>query len=303
MPNKIQANKIQVCMLRRLFIAFVACFLALGGQNKSYAESSLLKNGLYKSLGIGAGYYYYGEIDTQGKPVMNLDFGLFNVYGNIGYVASGGFKIDFLLDANIALGQYTGGVLDTSDESKDGKRLVSFMTNSFYHGEFKIGYNFLKPFLVERASLYLQGGLGYYFNRTDLLSMDRLQGYLYIPIQLEGEAELSEKWALNYMGGLNAFILGNHLSTSTKWHYSKNLDVLQSEGFGAKAFIGATYKTRDDKINSFRLVYEYWSVEGSPAVAMSDYTGNPLTKDGKPIALYEPKNSSHILTIQYIWNF
>ena len=168
------------------------------------------------------------------------------------------------------------------------------MQSSFYHGELKVGYNLLKPFLAENASLYLQGGVGYYFNRTDLVAMHRLQGYLYIPIHLEGELALSEKWALNYMGGLNAFILGNHFSS--KGHNSKDLNVLQHEGLGARAFLGATYKTTSDRINSFRLVYEYWSVEGSPSVAMTDYAGNQ-------IALYEPKNSSHILTLQYIWNF
>lgn len=283
---------------------FVICaFLGLGLSN-TYAESILLKNGAYKSLGIGTGYYYYGEVDENGGHIMNLDMALLNIYGNLGYVASGGFKIDFALDANIALGQYTGGVLDVSDEKRDKQRLVSFMMSSFYHAEVKAGYNLLKAFLAENASLYFQAGLGYYFNRTDLLSMDRLQGYLYVPIQLEGEVALSEKWAINYMGGINVFVLGNHLSTSTKWHFSRDLDVLQDEGLGAKAYIGATYKTKHDRVNSFRLVYEYWSLAGSPGVRVTqpdykDKTGATIIRTG----LYEPKNSSHILTLQYLWNF
>lgn len=275
------------------FAKVLAVFYLLGN---AQAEPSLIKEGLYKSLGIGAGYYYYGEVNQQGKHLMHLDFVLFNLNGNIGYVSDSGGRVDFSADANIALGLYTGAVLDTSNEQEHGKFAQGMDGNSFYHLELKGGFDMLRVFgaFGKSASLYALGGLGYYFNNNNINPSYRLQGYLYLPLGIEGEIGLGGRFALNYAGFYHLFILGNHFTS--RGHFSKDLDVLQSEGLGAKAYIGATYKTKHDRINSFRLVYEYWSVAGSPAVAMTDYAGNPT-------ALYEPKNSSHILTLQYLWNF
>lgn len=286
-------------MSRKLFVLpfakILVVFLFLG---LAQAQPSLIKEGLYKSLGIGTGYYYYGEVGQLGEHLMHLDFMLFNVNGNIGYIADSGGRVDFSADANIAFGVYTGRVLDTSNAEENGKFLQSVDGNSFYHLELKGGFDILRAFgafgELRSASLYALGGLGYYFNNNNFNSTYRLQGYLYLPLGLEGEIGLGERFALNYAGFFHLFILGNHFSS--RGHFSKDLDVLQSEGLGAKAYIGATYKTKHDRVNSFRLVYEYWSLAGSPAVAMTDYTG-------KQIALYEPKNSSHILTLQYLWNF
>ena len=286
-------------MSRKLFVLpfakILVVFLFLG---LAQAQPSLIKEGLYKSLGIGTGYYYYGEVGRQGEHLMHLDFMLFNVNGNIGYIADSGGRVDFSADANIAFGVYTGRVLDTSNAEENGKFLQSIDGNSFYHLELKGGFDILRAFgdfgESRSASVYALGGLGYYFNNNNFDADYRLQGYLYLPLGLEGEIGLGERFMLNYAGFFHLFILGNHFTS--RGHFSKDLDVLQSEGLGAKAYIGATYKTKHDRINSFRLVYEYWSLAGSPAVAMTDYTG-------KQVALYEPKNSSHILTLQYLWNF
>lgn len=254
----------------------------------------LLKSGFYKSIAIGAGYYHYGETDYRGKSVMRMDMGLLNVGLNLGY-AKGGGKIDLLADANVAMGVYTGGVLDTSNANKNGERLVMFDTNSFYHLELKGGFNILSTMGLDSA-IYLQGGVGYYFNRNDFTAIERLQGYVYIPLQIEGEAVLSADWVLNVMGGYNFFILGHHHSKLTKSQFSKDLRVRQTHGFGASAYIGATYKTRSGNINAFGLRYEFWSIGASPSVGMIDY-------DGKAVSMYEPDNVSHILTLQYVWRF
>lgn len=254
----------------------------------------LLKSGFYKSIAIGAGYYHYGETDYRGKSVMRMDMGLLNVGLNLGY-AKGGGKIDFLADANVAMGVYTGGVLDTSNADKNGERLVMFDTNSFYHLELKGGFNLLSTTGLDSA-IYLQGGVGYYFNRNDFTAIERLQGYVYVPLQIEGEAILSADWVLNVIGGYNFFILGHHHSKLTKSQFSKDLRVRQTQGFGASAYIGATYKTRSGNINAFGLKYEFWNIGASPSVRMIDYKGNS-------VAMYEPDNVSHILTLQYVWRF
>lgn len=257
--------------------------------------SDLLKSGFYKSIAVGAGYYHYGEVDSQGKFVMQMDMALLNVALNLGYAKSGG-KIDFYADANVAMGAYTGSVLDTRNPDKNGKRLVAFDTNSFYHLVLKGGYDLLAQSGLNSA-LYLQSGVGYYFNRNDFSAIERLQGYLYIPLQVEGEVILSADWALNLMGGYNFFILGHHHSKTTKSQFSKDLRVIQRVGAGANAFIGATYRTASGNINAFGLKYEFWSIGGSPSSEqMTDY-------DGKSTRLYEPDNVSHILTLQYEWRF
>lgn len=254
----------------------------------------LLKSGFYKSIAIGAGYYHYGETDYRGKSVMRMDMGLLNVGLNLGY-AKGGGKIDFLADANVAMGVYTGGVLDTSNANKNGERLVMFDTNSFYHLELKGGFNLLSTTGLDSA-IYLQGGVGYYFNRNNFTAIERLQGYVYVPLQIEGEAILSADWVLNVMGGYNFFILGHHHSKLIKSQFSKDLRVRQTQGFGASAYIGATYKTRSGNINAFGLKYKFWSIGASPSVRAMDYAGNWRN-------MYEPDNVSHILTLQYVWRF
>lgn len=258
------------------------------------SENPLLKSGFYKSIAVGAGYYHYDETNYLGKAVMRMDLALLNIALNLGY-AKGGGKIDFYADANVAMGAYTGSVLDTSDPDKNGKRLVAFDTNSFYNVVLKGGYDLLAQSGIDWA-LYLQSGVGYYFNRNDFSAIERLQGYLYIPLQVEGEVILSANWALNLMGGYNFFILGHHHSKTTKSQFSKDLRVIQRQGAGANAFIGATYRTASGNINAFGLKYEFWSVGGSPSEQMTDYKG-------KSTNLYEPDNVSHILTLQYVWRF
>lgn len=261
-------------------------------------SSDLLKSGFYKSIALGAGYYHYGEVDMRGKFVMRMDMAALNIALNLGY-AKGGGKIDFYADANVAMGAYTGSVLDTSNETKNGKRLVAFDLNSFYNITLKGGYDLLTQSGFDSA-LYLQSGVGYYFNRNDFSAIERLQGYLYIPAQVEGEVILSQNWALNLMGGYNFFIFGHHHSKSTKSQFSKDLRVIQREGAGASAYIGATYRTASGNINAFGLKYEFWSVGGSPSSElMTDYSGDTT----KPIRLYEPDNVSHILALQYAWRF
>lgn len=72
--------------------------------------------------------------------------------------------------------------------------------------------------------------------------------------------------------------------------------MIQWEGAGASAYIGATYRTASGNINAFGLKYEFWSVGGSPSVLMTDY-------NGRNVPIYEPDNVSHILALQYAWRF
>lgn len=281
--------KYRILNFHKMLLIFLLSFSSL------LADSTLFKSGFYTSIAGGVGYYYYGEVNYLNKPVMKMDMALLNLALNLGYAKSGG-KIDLEINANVAWGKYTGGVLDTSDSTQNGKKLTSIDTNSFYSAELKGGFDILS-LAIESATLYLQSGIGYYFNRNDFMTFERLQGYLYVPLQLESEIYLNSDWALNLMAGYNFFILGNHLSKVSKQHFSGDLNVTQKGGSGASAFIGAIYKTSSGNINSFRLEYNFWSIDASPSTGdITDYAGN-LTR------LYEPKNTTHIITLKYIWRF
>lgn len=257
-------------------------------------QNPLHKSGFYKSIALGVGYYHYGETNMLKEPVMRMDMASLNLTLNLGYAKSGG-KIDFLADANVALGAYTGSVLDTTDNNKNGEKLVTFDSNSFYHLELKGGFNFLSLNGTD-STLYLQSGVGYYFNRNDFSSIERLQGYLYIPLQVENEFILNANWALNFMVGYNFFVLGHHTSKATKSQFSKDLRVRQNQGIGMGAYIGAAYRTDSGNINAFGIKYEYWNIGASPSVRMTDYANTA-------VSLYEPDNVSYILTLQYMWRF
>lgn len=279
-------------MLRQT-LAIFAVLLAKLWANE--AESSLLKQGFYKSVGIGGGYYYYGEVIRNDEFFMRLDNLVFNLAGNVGYITRFGLKLDAYIDANFALGIYTGGVQDTVKRENNGRYAMNASMSTYYHAQTLLGYNFL-AFLTPKASLYLQAGGGYYFNRHDLNSYERLQGYVYVPIELESEIVLNDKWALNLMGGFKYFIFGHHLTQTTKQHFDRDFNASQKNGLGASGFVGARYRTKSGEINSFGLRYEYWHIGHSSIGYMTDYAGN---YDGA----VEPKNTSHIVTFQYAWEF
>lgn len=258
--------------------------------------ADVIKDGLYKSLGFGLGYYYYGEWDEIGDSVMHTDEALFGILGNVGY-AKNGFKAEALADANFVVGVYTGSVLNASDPDLVGKPLKMPSSAAIYHGELKVGYDVLHFLHTPNATLYVQAGAGYRFYRDGFLSMVRHQGYLYVPIEIEGEVWLREHIGLQYMLGYNYLVFGDHKSLASQWHYSNDLVVKQDSGFGLKSFVGVSFKTKDDHINTIRLVYEFWSIGASPAVyvtsSISDQAGG----------IYEPRNKTHTITLQYMYGF
>lgn len=259
--------------------------------------ADVIKEGFYKSLGFGLGYYYYGEWDQAGAPFMHTDEALFGIVGNVGYTKNG-FKAEVLADANFVVGLYTGGVLDSSDPDLIGKPLKQPTSATIYHGELKAGYNLLEFLNVSNATLYAQAGVGYRFYRDGFLSMVRHQGYLYVPFEIEGEVRLKQNLGLQYMLGYNYLVFGDHKSLASQWHFSEDLIVKQDSGFGLKSFVGLSFKTKSENINTIRLVYEFWSIAASPssAFATSSVTGSSGY-------LYEPRNKTHTITLQYLYSF
>lgn len=261
----------------------------------SYAEGLVYKSGFYSSLGFYTGYYHYGEIDRNGGRVMRMDTAMFGLSGQLGNVTSFGLKLDATARFNYALGQYTGGILDPDNKDRNGKALRQPVGALAGDVELRVGYDLLH--FLPTSSLFLQSGVSYHANRTEIISMLRYQGYLYLPIELEGHSQISQTLALSYGGGYRYLIFGNHFSQSTRFGFMDNYSVLQHDGFGALGYIGANFLTKDGGMRSVRLVYEYWSIEAAQGAPIrSIYTGQPVT-------LYEPKNSTHRVFLQYSFGF
>lgn len=261
----------------------------------SYAEGLIYKSGFYSSLGFYTGYYHYGEIGRDSSRVMRMDTAMFGLSGQLGSVTSFGLKLEGTARFNYALGVYTGGILDTDNDSRNGRKLQQPTGAIAGDVELKVGYDFLH--FVPTSSLFLQSGVGYHANRTEVIPMTRFQGYFYLPIELDGHSQISQNLAISYGGGYRYLIFGNHFSASTRYGFTDDYSVLQHDGFGALAYIGANFLTKDGGMRSVRLVYEYWSIEAADAMrTTSIYTG-------KPTALYEPKNSTHRVFLQYSFGF
>ncbi|MWV61385.1 hypothetical protein DCO58_09865 [Helicobacter saguini] len=258
-------------------------------------SKSLLKSGFYKSIGVGSGYYNYNEFKSWQNDafIMRIDSILFNVNGELGLITHN-VKIESSLDANVALGLYTGGNFYESDNKT---RVYSIFFNSYYHFNLTLGFDILGAFGVQNASLFLQSGFSYFLSRTDSTPLERLQGYLSIPFSLESQVKINDKWSIDSMFSYNLFLLGHHLSYGNAYGLSGDLNVLQRQGYGLKAYLGYTHKNKADSINSLRLVYEFWSIGDSPAARVNSVI-SPTTN-----GIYEPKNTSHIVTIQYIFGF
>lgn len=263
-----------------IFIIFIALLKADG----------VIKSDFYATLGVGGGYYNYNEFNTQKNDafIMRIDSPLFNVNASVGYIASG-FKIEGYIDSNVSFGIYTGSNLYTNEYVK----AIDF--NSFHHINITLGYDVLSAF--DSFSLYLQSGVRYYLNRNDSSPLERLQGYVAIPFEMEGQIALGDNWSFDFMGGYNLFLLGHHLSRGASYAMQGDLNVIQRQGMGARAFLGFSYMSKRDKPNSFRLVYEYWAIGDSPSARVYSTIENAYGY------IREPKNTSHIFTLQYIFGF
>lgn len=264
-------------------------------QGDSKWQPQLMKNGFYRSLGVYSGYYFYGEVDTRtNEEVMHMSLFMFGLSGQMGVVARNAYKLEGTLRVNYGYGKYVGGVLDVDNEERNGKPLTARNAVLIGDVELKAGYNLLSN--LSYISLYAQSGLGYYLNRNEMTSMYRIQGYLYVPLEFEGEAILNDKIALSYGAGYRYLIFGNHLSREPTGLNGK-VDVIQKDGFSWHGFVGMNFFTKAGQLRSLRLVYEYWSIGDSPKSAMSSvYTGDIQY-------LYEPKNRTHRVFLQYSFGF
>ncbi|TLD81725.1 hypothetical protein LS68_001470 [Helicobacter sp. MIT 05-5293] len=259
--------------------------------------NDVFKENFYKSLGVSIGWYNYSEQDENGGFIMSINTARLSFVGNLGY-ATRGVKLEGILEASYGLGIYTGSILDTDNSDRNGEAVQNLDGVFTGNIDLKAGYDLLKPFHQDNAKLYFQSGIGYFLNRNEFMSANRLQGYLYVPLELEGEVRLpaQKSMALNFLLGYRYFILGNHFTAASNYGFTDDYHTIQKNGFGINALLGATY-LKDSNRRGVYLVYEYWNIgAANPMRTQSIVTGDS-------VAIYEPKNSSHIVRLQFSFGF
>lgn len=250
--------------------------------------NDVFKENLYKSLGIAMGWYQYNE-----PTIMSIDAPRLSFIGNLGYITGGGAKLEGIFEVSYAIGIYTGSILGTNEpvQSLDG-----VFTGNL---DLKAGCDLLKPSYQNNAKLYFQSGIGYFLNRNEFMAANRLQSYLYVPLEIEGEIKISSPnapTALNFLLGYRYLILGNHFTAASNYGFTDDYHVIQKKGFGINALLGITFLE-----NSYRrgiyLVYEYWNIGAADPMATHSVSS------GEDTSIYEPKNNSHILRLQFSMGF
>lgn len=76
------------------------------------------------------------------------------------------------------------------------------------------------------------------------MAANRLQGYLYVPLEIEGEIKISSPnapTALNFLLGYRYLILGNHFTATSNYGFTDDYHVIQKKGFGINALLGITF--------------------------------------------------------------
>lgn len=266
----------------------ILLFLAF---NIAFAESSLIKQGFYWSLGPSISYFNFNEFESANNNafLMRMDTLAAGVNAGLGFALKG-FKGEINIDSNIGGGLYTGGDFYT------GEKAYSFEFHSFHHADVILGYDVLSAF--DNISLYLQSGFSYLLTRNEGSGLERIQGYLSVPFGIEGQIGINDTWSFDYMGRYNLFLFGHHLSYGNAYGMSGNLDVIQKIGWGAKAMLGFSRVNKDSNVTSYHLVYEYFYKDDSPSSPyLFSYIINGI------LTLYEPRSTQHIFTFECSFRF
>lgn len=214
--------------MRKIFVIFTL----LGAM---FAES---QNGFFSEVGAGIGYYRYDE-----PQVMNTDDLLLNLNAKLGY-RHHFIKTEGIGNVFVAFGRYNGAILELGENGEGQERkLRSISASQIFDGQAKIGFDML--FFSDSMDLFVQSGIGYWQLFYFSTSYDRKQGYLYVPIELEGEIRQSPSFAWTYLLGYKHLIEGRHTTTISSLGIADvDLFARQDKGFGLKPALAGNNKTR-----------------------------------------------------------
>ncbi|MDE7173861.1 MAG: hypothetical protein K2N70_05890 [Helicobacter sp.] len=266
--------------MKKIFVIFTL----LGAM---FAES---QNGFFSEVGAGIGYYRYDE-----PQVMNTDDLLLNLNAKLGY-RHHFIKTEGIGNAFVAFGRYNGALLELGDnDERRERKLRSLSASQIFDVQAKIGFDML--FFSDSMDLFVQSGIGYWQLFYFSSSYDRKQGYLYVPIELEGEIRQSPSFAWTYLLGYKHLIEGRHTTTIASLGISDvDLFARQDKGFGLKASFGWKQQNKDST-NFTRFIVDYWKIDES---TRSEPTTTHL---GRRVQFIEPRNFTVSVYLQYGWSF
>lgn len=266
--------------MKKIFVIFTL----LGAM---FAES---QNGFFSEVGAGIGYYRYDE-----PQLMNTDDLLLNLNAKLGYRHSF-VKTEGIGNVFVAFGRYNGAILElgNNDEVQE-RKLHSLSASQIFDGQAKIGFDML--FFSDSMDLFVQSGIAYWQLFYFSSSYDRRQGYLYVPIELEGEVRSTSSFAWTYLLGYKHLIEGRHTTTISPIGIADvDLFARQDKGFGLKASFGWRQQNKDST-NFTRFIVDYWKIDES---TRSEPTTTHL---GKRVQFVEPRNFTVSVYLQYGWCF
>ena len=266
--------------MRKIFVIFTL----LGAM---FAES---QNGFLSEVGAGIGYYRYDE-----PQVMNTDDLLLNLNAKLGY-RHHFIKTEGIGNVFVAFGRYNGAILELGENGEGQERkLRSISASQIFDGQAKIGFDML--FFSDLMDLFVQSGIAYWQLFHFSGGYDRRQGYLYVPIELEGEIRQSPSFAWTYLLGYKHLIEGRHTTTISSLGIADvDLFARQDKGFGLKASFGWKQQNKDST-NFTRFIVDYWKIDES---TRSEPTTTHL---GTRVQFVEPRNFTVSVYLQYGWNF
>ncbi|MDE6044972.1 MAG: hypothetical protein K2F85_05595 [Helicobacter sp.] len=266
--------------MKKIFVIFTL----LGAM---FAES---QNGFLSEVGAGIGYYRYDE-----PQVMNTDDLLLNLNAKLGY-RHHFIKTEGIGNVFVAFGRYNGAILELGENGEGQERkLRSISASQIFDGQAKIGFDML--FFSDSMDLFVQSGIGYWQLFYFSTSYDRKQGYLYVPIELEGEIRSTPSFAWTYLLGYKHLIEGRHTTTISSLGIADvDLFARQDKGFGLKASFGWKQQNKDST-NFTRFIVDYWKIDES---TRSEPTTTHL---GRRVQFVEPRNFTVSVYLQYGWNF
>ncbi|MCE3038053.1 hypothetical protein [Helicobacter anatolicus] len=293
--------------MKKYLILFLISCLCLEAANTRYARKSSVRKTrqhqqqvpfpsiiLSGSAGLGIDYYHYEE-----PKVMNIHGPMINFYGDFGITKKlFKFQLDGYFATHFGANKYNGALQSHETQTRTPYNAKS--TDWYVGVSTKFGLNLWQH---NKELIFAYLGLGYRFLHNFVIdnpgvqaSYFRNQGYLYLPIGIDGEIPINPKISLVGEFEYRFFLLGHNTSGFSDLGYDKDLYFIQKEGYGIRIGFGSKFYFDNGGALRVKVHYEYWGVENSNIVTA---TQNGVAKGN----YVEPKNFTRSFGVSIAYVF
>lgn len=261
------------------------------GVKKQKKQTAVVNNNinmLVAGLDLGIDYYHYEE-----PGVMKIYGPMMSFYGNIGVVKRlFKFQVDGYFSTHLGANTYDGGLQNNQDHT-----VIPYSTKStdWYVGvNTKFGLNLWQQ---NKEIVFAYFGLGYRFLHNLIIdkpgvrgAYDRYQGYLYLPIGINGEIPIKPMISLIGEFEYRFLLFGHNTSGFADLGYDSDLFFTQKKGQGGKLSIGSKFYLNNGSALKLKAYYDYWILDSSNLV--------DAKRDGQVVGTFvEPKNHTYVFGI------